>query len=324
MVVDAHRLDNAHPYLFKTADYGNTWTNLAEKLPVEVYLHAVREDSKRKGLLYVGTERGVAFSTDDGANWQQLKLNLPTVAVHDLIVKNNDLVVGTHGRSIWILDDLTPLREMCAQIAGADSYLFPVQAAARYRYHAPFHAKAIGQNPPPGAIVNYYLKAKPRGLVTLDILDDHGILVATLKSKPKKEVPDGPQMRKIEETPARIAPLPNLPLFHKLAGRKAVVVGSYWLSPTPDEPWTFGWAGTSFWRLVTWARLRYRDGTGELYAATTHVDNNHPNQEMSAPLLSPFWPATITPRSSECTSRAAAIRYSRAKRSLAVSSSPIQ
>jgi photosystem II stability/assembly factor-like uncharacterized protein len=202
VVVDAHRLDNTHPYLFKTSDSGKTWTNLAEKLPVDIYLHAVREDPQRKGTLYVGSERGVAFSTDDGATWQQLKLNLPTVAVHDLIVKNNDLVVGTHGRSVWILDDLTPLRQMSPQIAGTDSHLFPTQPAVRYRYRPPFHAKAIGQNPPAGAIVNYYLKAKPKEPIALEILDAKGALINTLKSKPKKEPsPSAPQSRQVEEKP---------------------------------------------------------------------------------------------------------------------------
>ena len=97
------------PYLFKTTDFGKTWKSLAAKLPQDVYLHVVREDPKHKGLLYARhASAGVAFSTDDGATWQQLKLNLPTVAVHDLVVKDNDLVVGTNGRSIWIFDDLTP------------------------------------------------------------------------------------------------------------------------------------------------------------------------------------------------------------------------
>ncbi|HLJ96581.1 MAG TPA: hypothetical protein VKU02_25630, partial [Gemmataceae bacterium] len=202
VVVDAHRLDDLHPYLVKTSDYGKTWTSLAEKLPVDIYLHAVREDPKRKGLLYVGTERGVAFSIDDGATWQQLKLNLPTVAVHDLIVKNNDLVVGTHGRSIWILDDVTPLRELSPQIAGADSHFFPVQPAIRYRSHPAFHAKEIGQNPPAGAILNYYLKAKTKDPITIEILDTQGKLITTLKSKPKKEPPaNGPQRLQVEQKP---------------------------------------------------------------------------------------------------------------------------
>src|SRR5262249_31695046 len=112
VVVDAHRLDDMRPYLFKTNDYGKTWDKLTAKMPGDVYLHSVREDPKHKGLLFAGTERGVIFSHDDGASWRELKLNLPTVAVHDLVVKDNDLVVGTTGRSIWIFDDLTAIRDM--------------------------------------------------------------------------------------------------------------------------------------------------------------------------------------------------------------------
>ena len=111
VVVDAHRLDNTRPYLFKTTDYGQTWKRLDAKLPQDVYLHAVREDPKRKGQLYLGTERGVMFSSDGGETWRDLKLNLPTVAVHDLVVKDDDLIVATHGRSLWILDDLRPIRD---------------------------------------------------------------------------------------------------------------------------------------------------------------------------------------------------------------------
>ncbi|HET8623185.1 MAG TPA: glycosyl hydrolase, partial [Gemmatimonadales bacterium] len=120
LVVDAHRLDDMRPYLWKTTDYGRSWKRLGASLPQDVYLHVIREDPARRGLLYAGTERGVSYSTDDGATWQALRLGLPTVAVHDLRVKNNDLVVGTHGRSIWIFDDLTPIREMSASIRGRD------------------------------------------------------------------------------------------------------------------------------------------------------------------------------------------------------------
>ena len=125
VTVDAHRLGDNHPYLFKTSDFGGTWRSLADKLPADQYLHVVREDPKHKGLLYAGTELGLQFSTDDGAAWKQLKLNFPTVAVHDLVVKNNDLVVGTHGRSIWILDDLTPFRQMTSEIAKENVHLVP-------------------------------------------------------------------------------------------------------------------------------------------------------------------------------------------------------
>jgi hypothetical protein len=185
-----------HPYLFKTNDYGQTWTNLAAGLPKDVYLHVVREDPKRKGLLYAGTELGIAFSSDEGASsWKQLKLNFPTVAVHDLIVKENDLVVGTHGRSVWILDDLTPLREWSPQIAGADVHLFPTQPATRYRYHGGFHEKGIGDNPPAGAVVHYHLKSKPKGELKLEILDAQGRLVTTLKSKPGPAMPTDPKQQ---------------------------------------------------------------------------------------------------------------------------------
>ena len=133
VVVDAHRLDDTKPYLFKTTDYGRTWTRLDAGLAQEVYLHAVREDPARRGQLYLGTERGVMYSSDDGKTWQSLKLNLPTVAVHDLIVKGDDLVLATHGRSIWILDDLQPVRDADARVLATPVHLFPAADAVRWR-----------------------------------------------------------------------------------------------------------------------------------------------------------------------------------------------
>jgi photosystem II stability/assembly factor-like uncharacterized protein len=204
IVVDAHRLDDMRPYLFKTTDYGKTWEMLSAKLPQDVYLHVVREDGKRQGMLYAGTERGVIFSRDGGVNWQELKLNLPTVAVTDLIVKDNDLVVGTNGRSIWILDDLTPVRALAQP--EQEARLFPVQPAVRWRYHSPVEAprgKSAGDNQPKGAIVNYFLKQKPKEPISLEILDSKGSVVRTLSSKPEpEEVPaDDPDER--EERPKK-------------------------------------------------------------------------------------------------------------------------
>jgi photosystem II stability/assembly factor-like uncharacterized protein len=189
VVADAHRLDDNRPYLFKTSDYGKTWKSLSGKLPPDVYLHVVREDPKRKGLLYLGTERGVSFSRDDGASWQELKLNLPTVAVHDLVVKDDDLVVGTHGRSLWIFDDLTPLREMSPAIASGSTHLFPARPTPRFRYHSATRDIYAGENPPRGAIINYYLKEKPKGDLSLRILDSQGREVATLSSKAPPDLP---------------------------------------------------------------------------------------------------------------------------------------
>ena len=188
VTVDAHRLDDTRPYLWKTTDYGRTWKNLAANLPKDVYLHAVREDPKRRGLLYLGTERGVSFSRDDGATWQVLGLNLPTVAVHDLVVKDDDLVLGTHGRSMWILDDLTPVREWSKEIADTATHLFPPRPAVRWEYRSSFHGDGEGDNPPRGAVINYYLKKKVDGEITMEIFDPAGVLVRKLSSK--KETPD--------------------------------------------------------------------------------------------------------------------------------------
>jgi photosystem II stability/assembly factor-like uncharacterized protein len=201
VVVDNHRLDDMKPYLFKTADFGKTWQALGAGLPQDVYLRAVREDPKQRGLLFLGTERGVAFSTNDGASWQALKLNLPTVAVSDLVVKNDDLVVGTSGRSLWVFDDLTPIRAYSDDIARKDVYLFPEARAQRWRYHSPLHAPregSAGDNPPPGVVLHYYLKDKPKGDVTLDVLDGQGHVIASLSNKPEPEDfpvgdPDGPE-----------------------------------------------------------------------------------------------------------------------------------
>jgi photosystem II stability/assembly factor-like uncharacterized protein len=195
VVVDAHKLDDTKPYLFKTTDFGASWKRLGEALQADVNLHVVREDPKRRGLLYVGTERGVVFSTDDGAIWRELKLNLPTVPVHDLHVKEDDLVVGTMGRSIWVLDDLTPVREFLPAGTAENARIFPVRPAARYRYHGSFEEgprRGSGENPPKGAIISYYLKAKPKSDITLEILDSSGAIVDKFSSKPEPEEPEEP------------------------------------------------------------------------------------------------------------------------------------
>ena len=197
VVVDAHRLDDMKPYLWKTSDYGRTWKNLAGGLPRDVYLHAVREDPKRGGQLYLGTERGVSFSRDDGATWTVLGLNLPTVAVHDLVVKDDDLVVGTHGRSIWILDDLTPIRDWSKEIADRPAHLFPAPPAIRWEYRSSFHGDEVGENPPYGAVISYSLKKKTEGDGKVEILDAGGAVVRTFTSKKEKpeleeDDPDGP------------------------------------------------------------------------------------------------------------------------------------
>jgi photosystem II stability/assembly factor-like uncharacterized protein len=191
VVVDAHRLDDMRPYLYRTGDFGKTWKGLAASLPPDIYLHAVREDPKQKGLLYAGTERGVDFSLDDGVTWQALKLNLPAVAVHHLVVNDNDLVLGTNGRSIWILDDLTPVRLMKREnVASGEVHLLPAQPAYRYRYAEPVEARpyrGLGENPPQGALIHYSLNGKPKGEITLEVSDSKGNLVRKITSKKDRD-----------------------------------------------------------------------------------------------------------------------------------------
>jgi photosystem II stability/assembly factor-like uncharacterized protein len=208
VVVDAHKLDDRKPYVFRTKDFGKTWRSLVREgtknedrgrgvekftqngLLAEGYLHVVREDPRRKGLLYLGGERGLFVSWDDGANWTPLRLNLPPVAVTDVVVKHNDLVVGTNGRSIWILDDLTPLRRGLPEAKEEQISLFPAEPAVRYRYHTPLGEKkplGAGQNPPPGAILHYHLANKPKSDLFLEILDAKDQRVALLSSKKEPE-----------------------------------------------------------------------------------------------------------------------------------------
>jgi photosystem II stability/assembly factor-like uncharacterized protein len=188
VVVDNHRLDDMRPHLFKTMDFGRSWQNLSERLPQNAYLQVICEDPKRPGLVYAGTERGVLFSTDGGESWQSLQLNLPTAPVRGLQVKDNDLVVGTHGRAIWILDDLTPIRLFTDEIADKDVYLFPVQPAIRWRYR-PGRGVNPGQNPPDGAVIDYYLKDPTAGDVVLEVLDEDGRLVRRISSKYELRLP---------------------------------------------------------------------------------------------------------------------------------------
>jgi photosystem II stability/assembly factor-like uncharacterized protein len=205
-VFDRHKLDDFKPYIFKTNDSGKTWTAITTGIPEGAYVHAVREDPKRRGLLYAGTETGMFVSFDDGAHWQPLQLNLPVSPIHDLLVKDDDLVVATHGRSFWILDDITPLRQVNAQSAQLDALLYQPQTALRLHYPTDVDKRQpVGENPPAGAILNYFLKAAAKDEVTLDILDAQGKLVRHLSSKEKKQNDQPPEWPDQVETP-RVIP----------------------------------------------------------------------------------------------------------------------
>jgi len=185
VVFDAHRLDDESPYIWKTTDFGRSWKSLSRDLDAEIYLHVVREDSKKRGLLYLGTERGVMVSHDDGGNWKSLRLNMPTVAIADMVVAGDDLVVGTLGRAAWILDDLTPVREMSSAGATAPVTLFPPLPTIRWTYGpAPFGSDAgSAKNPAQGAIITYRLTEKPDAEIVLEVLDRKGGLVRRLSSE---------------------------------------------------------------------------------------------------------------------------------------------
>ncbi len=161
VAVERHKMDDFAPYIFKTGDFGKTWTSLVNGIPKDDYVHAVRVDPKRPGLLYAGTERGVYVSFNDGANWQPLQLDLPMAPVNDLIVKGNDLAAATHGRSFWILDDLSPLRQWSDSTKSDDVHLFTPASANHTTFHGSFFGGSnAGQNPPAGAVIYYYLKTE--------------------------------------------------------------------------------------------------------------------------------------------------------------------
>jgi photosystem II stability/assembly factor-like uncharacterized protein len=206
VAVDRHKLDDFKPYIFKTTDLGKGWSAIVNGIPDGAYVHAVREDPKKRGLLYAGTELGVFVSFDDGTHWQPLKLNLPPSPIHDLVIKDDDLVVATHGRSFWVLDDVTPLRQLSAPSPTADVILYQPQTALRLHYPEEFDKRQpVGDNPPPGAIIDYYFKSAPQDEIALDILDAQGKVVRHLSSKEKKEGEQPP------EWPDRVARVKTIP-----------------------------------------------------------------------------------------------------------------
>ena len=157
--VQRHKMDDFAPYIFRTTDFGKTWTSLTSGIPADAFVHAVREDKKRKGLLYAGTERGVFFSWDDGGTWQSLQGNLPVSPVYDLITHANDLIVATHGRAFWALDDLSPLQQYKPEIANEEVHLYAPSAANHTTFGGGFGGGGErGQNPPSGAVIYYSLK----------------------------------------------------------------------------------------------------------------------------------------------------------------------
>src|SRR6516164_9106207 len=206
VAVDRHKLDDIKPYVFRTSDGGKSWTRIDTGLPEGSFVHAVREDSVKRELLYAATETGVFVSFDSGRHWQSLQLNLPRTPVHDLVVKDDDLAIATHGRSFWILDDVTPLREVGNAASATGAYLY--KPAAGYRLYYPDQVDTrppAGQNPPAGVMIDYYLPTAPTGPVTLDILAADGSVVRHLTSVKPQQAEQPP------EWPDQVKPAKTLP-----------------------------------------------------------------------------------------------------------------
>ena len=185
--VNTLRLDDMRPHLFRTHDGGKTWKEINNGIPDGAATNTIREDPKRKGLLYAGTENQVYFSIDDGDHWESLRLNAPASSYRDLQVKDDDLVAGTHGRGFLILDNLTPLRQLAVKTAAEPLHLYAPQTAMRIRGGmnppTPWPPDmATGQNPPDGAMIDYYVGDKFSGVLTLEVTDSKGEVVAKINS----------------------------------------------------------------------------------------------------------------------------------------------
>ena len=241
--VNTFRLDDLKPHIYRTRDGGATWTHVAAGIPDGGVVNAVREDPQRRGLLFAGTEQAVYVSFDDGDEWQSLRLNMPATSIRDLVIKDDDLVIGTHGRSFWILDDITPLRQVGSRVAAAPAHLYRPQDAWRVRWNMNTDTplppdEPAGENPPDGAIINYVLNA-PVASVLVEIIDGGGRVVRRYTSEEKVEPPsDEGQVPRLWIRPPD--PPGKTPGMHRIAwdlhyAAPKVAAFSYPIAATPGN-----------------------------------------------------------------------------------------
>jgi photosystem II stability/assembly factor-like uncharacterized protein len=228
--VDRHRLEDNHPYIYRTRDAGRTWQKITAGLPENIFVNTVREDVQRKGLLFSGNETGAFVSFDDGDHWQPLQLNLPAASVRDFAVHGDDLVVATHGRSFWVLDDITPLRQLTAEVANSTAHLFRPENALRIQTSlfdgTPLPmGSPLGENPANGALVDYFLKTGPSEPVVLEIYDSSNKLVRRYSSADKPQQVDP---KSLDIPAAWVRPAETLPAS---AGMHRFAWDLHWTAP---------------------------------------------------------------------------------------------
>ena len=192
---ERHQLEDYEPYIYRTRDGGRTWQKITNGLPAGIYVQTVKEDPQRRGLLFAGTERGVFVSFDDGDNWQSLQLNLPVSSMRDLAIRGDDLIVATHGRGFWVLDDIAALRQIDDEVAKSAAFLFRPPVVINYTPGSEQGTpqprdEALAENPPFGAAIDYYLKSAATGPVTLEILDPSGEVFRRYSSEDRAPVVD--------------------------------------------------------------------------------------------------------------------------------------
>jgi photosystem II stability/assembly factor-like uncharacterized protein len=240
--IDRHRIDDSRPYIYRTRDGGKSWQNVIQGIPEGSFVNVVREDPVRRGLLFAGTELGMYVSWNDGENWQPLQLNLPVASIRGIDVHDTDLAVATHGRAFWILDDISPLRQIDAQAAQKEVVLFKPSTALRIRpgsdQGTPYPPEIPhGDNPPNGAILDYYLSQDATGPVVLEILDAKGALVRRYSS---------------EDKPQQI-------------NEKSLDIPMYWVKPQPilsSKSGEHRWIWDVHYTPVVQARMGRRGGGG--------------------------------------------------------------
>jgi hypothetical protein len=197
----SYKFGDYTPYLYKTTDYGKSWTLITQGIKANHYTRAIRSDKVREGLLYAGTEWGMYLSFDDGKNWQSFQLNLPVTSIRDLHVRDNDLIAATHGRSFWMIDDLTPLHQLSDAVSGSRFHLFTPDDAYRLQQSGwgRHNMKLEGENHPNGAIINYYVeKLEDTDTVLLDILDASGNPVQQFSNKAVEDKHDPSAIRPLK------------------------------------------------------------------------------------------------------------------------------